>query len=352
MRILSPLILVASSLLLVACAPVEETATSGTTSGGNLALSSGPSAGTALQATSPQAIQIPEFQYPENVEIELERVVHVLNRDGHLERTQETLLADGQGNVRLDVTGYSPDQVQAISAPSTLLQMNYLNQMRFMVKYRDPHLRELAGLVNNFTWSEDPVPVQVAGVSCIRYTAVSTQRHGDFEFLADAQTGLLLGWTRFSPSGGVSMKMETTSVNLNPTLGGVTWSAPIVAEQSFSGPGDVSTLGFEPLDPEYLPSGFYQEEAWVRFSGPSVPGLSHMLVKVYSDGIHLVFVAQADESTQAVGLQFKNRVLDVLELDLGGIRVAEGRIGKRRLYVASLLSMEEIETIFGSIFPG
>jgi hypothetical protein len=76
-----------------------------------------------------------------------------------------------------------------------------------------------------------------------------------------------------------------------------------------------------------------------------------MLVKIYSDGIHLVFVAQTDQTTQSPGIQFANRVTDVFESDLGGIRVAEGSIGKRRLYVASLLSMEEIETIFGSIYP-
>lgn len=348
MRALSPLILVASSLLLLACGPVDQSAASGE----NFALSSGPSGGSNLNSLNPEAIQIPEFQYPENVPIELERVLHVRNSAGVLERYQETLLADGQGNLRLDVTGYSPDQVQAFSAPSSLLQMNYLNQMRFMVKYRDPHLRERTGLLQNFTWSENPVPVQVAGVDCILYKAESTPRHGNFEFLADAQTGLLLSWTRFDASGVISMKMEATSVNLSPALGGVTWSAPIVAEQAFSGPNDVAALGFHPLEPEYLPPGFYQEEAWVRFSGPTVPGLSNMLVKVYSDGIHLVFVAQANETSQEVGIQFQNRVLEVLELDLGGIRVAEGTIGKRRLYVASLLSMDEIETIFGSIFPG
>ncbi|MDA0668277.1 MAG: hypothetical protein O3A95_02035 [Planctomycetota bacterium] len=347
MRTLSLLSLVASSLFLLACDPVDQ----GGASSENLALSSGSSGGQALSGTSPQAIEIPEFEYPENVAIELERVIHVRNLNGILERTQETFLADGLGNIRLNVTGFSPDQAQAFATPSTMLQMNYLNQMRFMVKYRDPHLGAQTALLHNFTWTEDAVPVQVAGVNCIRYTAKSLQRYGDVEFLADAQTGLLLGWTQFDASGAISMKMEATSVNLSPSLAGVAWSVPLVAEQAFSGPNDFAALGYEPMEPAYLPAGFYQEEAWLRFSGPSIPGISNMLVKVYSDGIHLVFVAQANEATQHLGLQFANRVTDVFESDLGGIRVAEGSIGERRLYVASLLSMEEIETIFGSIYP-
>jgi len=347
MRPLFPLNLVVSSLLLMACGPANQSAVPG----GNLALSSGSSGTQAVSGTGPQVIVVPEFQYPENVAIELERVIHVRNSSGILERTQEMLLADGLGNIRLDVIGFSPDQAQAFTAPSSVLQMNYLNQMRFMVKYRDPHLRAHEGLRRNFTWTEDAVPVQVAGVSCIRYTAKSLNRYGDLEFLADAQTNLLLSWTQFDASGAIRMKMEATSVNLSPSLGGVTWSAPMVSEQAFSGQDDIAALGFKPMEPEYLPAGFYQEEAWLRFSGSSVPGISNMLVKIYSDGIHLVFVAQTDQTTQSPGIQFANRVTDVFESDLGGIRVAEGSIGKRRLYVASLLSMEEIETIFGSIYP-
>lgn len=344
----SRLALVVMSLWLAACEPgMEQT----NASSENLALSSQSGGASALSGISPHAIEIPEFLYPENVAIELERVVHIRNSAGVLERTQETLLANGTGDLRLDVIGYSPDQVQPFTAPSSMLQMNYLNQMRFMVKYRDVHLGARTALVHNFLWSEDPVQVQVAGVNCIRYTAKSTHRYGDIEFLADAQTGLLLGWTRFDVSGQVQMKMEATSVDLSPSLGGVSWSAPVVSEQAFSNPNDEAILGFEPFEPEYLPSGFYQEEAWIRFTGPAVPGLGNMLVKAYSDGIHLVFVAQANSTIENLGLQFANRVTDVFESELGGIRVAEGSLGKRRLYVASLLSMEEIETVFGSIFP-
>jgi len=349
MRTLSAIALVFASFLLLACGPTDATSVAG----GNQALTSGASGGQTSNATSPVAIELPEFQYPEELAVELDRVIHVRNSSGELERREENFMADGQGNYLLDITGFSPNQVQPFSAPSSLLLMNYQTQMRFMVKYRDLHLRAPSALFANFQWFEDPVQVQVAGVNCIRYTAKSTHDMGDAEFLADAQTGLLLGWTLFENNGSVSMKLETTMVNLNPNLNGVAWSAPVVGEQAFTGPNDFGALGFEPLEPEYLPPGFYQEEAWLRFSGsaPAFQGMSNMLVRIFSDGIHLVFVAQNNQNIQNPGLQVANKVSDVFETNLGGIRVAEGSIGKRRLYVASLLAMDEIETIFGSIMP-
>lgn len=348
MRTLSPLVLVFASFLLLACGPTDATSVSG----GNQALTSGASGAQTPNANSPVAIELPEFVYPEELAVELDRVIHSRNSNGVLERREESFLADGAGNFLLDVTGFSPSQGQAFSTPTNLLLMNYQTQMRFMVNYRDPHLRAPSALFANFQWFEDPVQVQVAGVSCIRYTAKSKHDMGDAEFLADAQTGLLLGWTLFENNGLVAMKMETTMVNLSPNLTGVVWSAPVVAEQAFTGPNDFGVLGFEPLDPEYLPPGFYQDEAWVRFSGnggAGFQGMSNMLVKIYSDGIHLVFVAQNNQSLSNPGIQVANKVTDVFETNLGGIRVAEGSMGKRRLYVASLLPMVEIETIFGSI---
>ncbi|MFK5956845.1 MAG: hypothetical protein QM477_10415 [Planctomycetota bacterium] len=347
MRAIPPFLLVASSLLLAACGP------SGSISApsGNQALTSGSAGSTALDQTSPNLIEIPSFVYPEGQAISLDRIFHVRNASGDLERVQETFLADGLGQTRLDAIGYAPNQAQAFVPAPSMLQMNYLNQMRFMVKYRDPHLGERVGLLRNFRWSADPVPVQVAGVSCTKYTAESKHELGDVEFLADSQTGLLLGWTYFDNIGQVLMRMETTSMNLNPNLGGVVWSVPLVSDQAFDMSNDLGLLGFTPMEPEYLPPGFYPEAAWLRFSaGAAFQSTSNMLVKIFSDGIHLVFVAQHTQDNRGqIGLSLANKVVEVYESDLGGIRVAEGLFGKQKLYVASLLEMDEIETVFGSL---
>ncbi len=333
-------------LLFLACGPAQPTASSAGTS---LALSSGSGSVSSQAQTSGQQIFVPEFVYPEDQLLSAHRDLQVRNSSGVLERMQEVLLADGQGHSRLDVIQYSPGLMQPYQSPSSQLVLNYENRMRFLIRYRDAHLGARAALLQNYRWTEDPVHVQVAGVDCVRYTAQSKHDMGDVEFLADAQTGLLLGWTFFANNGQILLKLETTQLNFAPNLTGVVWSSPLVGDQPYVDPADRALLGYTPRFPQYLPPGFYRQESWLRFSAGFYPGMSDMLVEIYSDGLHLVFVAQHEQTQMGQGLQFANKVVDVRQTDLGGIRLAEGDLGNRRLYVSSMLSMVEIQTIFGSL---
>lgn len=339
---LVPPVLVA--LLSLACEPAAESGAQG----GSLALNQGSQGAGANTAAQPQGIELREFVYPESTMMEATWVVQALRPDGTYERYEERFLADGNCSTRLDILGYSPDMVQAFAPPSSDLLLDYQNRMRFLVKYRNVHVRAFHAAWRNFEWIEDPTLVQVAGVDCIRTTAVSRHGHGSVEILSDAQTDLVLGWTKFAPNGSILLKLETTSLDFNPNLTGVSWSSAVVGEQDLTGFGQ-GQLAFEPSEPDYLPAGFYEEEAWLRFSAGLFPGMSDMLVKVYSDGLHLMFVAQHDQAVFHSTMTLVNKLSEVKQYDLGGIRVAEGTVGKRKYYVASLMSLDEILTVFGSL---
>lgn len=339
--LLSPVFVALFSL---ACEPAMDSGANGT----SLALSQGSGATGAKAGVSPQAYTIRDFVYPEQLDIEATWVVESLLPNGAYERYEENFHADGTGNTRLNLLGYAPDLLQALVPPTAQQVMDYQNRMRFMVKYRNPHVRAFRAAGLNFQWVEDPNLVQVAGIDCIRTTAKSRHGHGDVEFLSDAQTNLVLGWTKFAPDGSVLLKLETTALNLAPNHTGITWSTAIVGEQHFT-PNDQNLLSFEPVIPDYLPEGFFAEENWIRFSAGLFPGMSDMLVNLYSDGLHLIFVAQHAQKIFGTQMQIINRTTEVRQYDLGGIRVAEGTLGKRKFYVASMMSLDEIRTVFGSL---
>lgn len=335
-----------SGLLLLACGPAGNT---GSEASNNLALTSGSSGGNLRTSVGFAPVEVPEFLYPEDQLISLETEVHLRNDLGNLVRVQEVLLADGLGNSRLDVLGKSQDLVQPFGPPSSQLLLDYQTRMRFLIEWRNPHLRAFAGTASNFVWTEDPILVQVAGIDCKRITAASKHEMGDVEFLVDAQTDLVLGWTLFQANGEIGIQSTATAVDYSPSLTGVVWSAPVVPDQEYVDGQDQPLLGFAPQDPQYLPPGFYLEESWLRFSAGLFPGMSDMLVRIYSDGIHLVFVAQHKQQLFGNQMKIVDKLVEVQQLDLGGVRVAEGSIGEKKFYVASMLSLEEIQTIFGSL---
>lgn len=344
MRLIPLLLPVLVALSSLACEP----ATGSGAQGGSLAATQGPSGTNARIETAPTPVSIRDFVYPESIPLEAVWVVEAVLPNGDYERFEENFFADGNGNTSLNLIGYAPDLVQPFAAPSSQRILDYQSRSRFMIKYRNLHLGAFAALWQNFRWVEDPNLVQVAGVDCIRTMAYSRHGSGDVEFLSDAQTDLILGWTYYAQDGSVALKLETTSFDLNPNLNGIAWSAPIVGEQHYS-PNDRHLLSFEPVEPDYLPEGFYEVESWLRFSAGLFPGMSDMLVKLYSDGLHLMFVAQHGQKIFGTQMQVINKTTVVKQFDLGGIRVSEGTLGKRRFYVASMMSLEEIGTVFASL---
>ena len=340
--------LVSISLLLTSCEEVHKadagsvTTQSATAGGGNL-----PDNSAGFLSEPPQ------FTYPEDSNIYLEREVEVPSNSaaGGFHVFHEVLRADGQGlfNLKIIETMMASDTV--FGAPSVDVEITYQDQQRYMVKYRDIHLGR--GLSQNFNWTEDPVLQQIAGVDCVHYTVESVHGLGDAEFWTDANNEMLLAYTLFDNAGEITLKLTTTVIDAAPIHGGVGWSSPLVNEQNFDPENNTITLDFEVSQPAYLPPGFYTKSVRVLDSLGMFLGMGNSHVALFSDGIHQLFVAQhSDNSVVNNGgmSQAPNSITLAKFSEIGGIRMVEGNPPLKKVYVVGSMSRDEIHTVFSSLF--
>jgi hypothetical protein len=330
----------ALSVALLGCGPTAET------QGETLAATVGTQ---SVGLATHQTIEIPEFEFVEDLDLQATRELSIFDNLGRAERFKEDLHSDGSGEIALNIQQYAGFGLPAWSQPTSQLEASYFNRQRYLVKYRDLHLGSNISLQQNFRWTEQPGVVQVAGLDCKRINALSVHGLGDFEFLVTVDTGLLLGWTSFDVLGAPVMRMKTLDVDFTPDHNGVAWAVPAVAEHPYAGPVDDPLLGFAPQSPQYVPPGFYRLEERLLLANGIMANLGNIHAALYSDGIHMLFVAQQQTMTSP-SLNVLSGAVLVKHADIGGIRVAEGDLPGRRVYVVSQLPTEELQTIFGSLF--
>lgn len=331
----------ALSVALLGCGPAAEQ----TTTGENLAATVGTQ---NVGLAAHQAIQTPEFEYAEDINLQLTRELSIFDSLGRAERFKEDLHSDGSGELALGIIEYAGFGLPTWIQPTSQLESSYFNRQRYLVKYRDVHLGSQLSLQRNFRWTEQPGVVQVAGVDCKRITARSVHNLGDFEFLASVDTNLLLGWTSFDVLGAPVMEMKTLSLDFTPDHSGVAWAVPAVAEHPYAGPVDEPLLGFSPQAPEYVPPGFYRLEERLLLTSGIMANLGNIHAALYSDGIHVLFVAQ-QRTLSSPALSVLSGAVLVKHAEVGGIRAAEGDVPGRRIYVVSQLPTEELQNVFGSL---
>ncbi|MDP6963145.1 MAG: hypothetical protein QGF46_03160 [Planctomycetota bacterium] len=296
----------------------------------------------------------PEILYPEQFDVYIEREVEAISNvhPDQYHGFREIFRANGQGDFLLNVierrlagnSGYSP--------ASSELHITYQDQQRYMVKYRDLHLGVQNGLSANFRWKEDPALKQMAGLDCILYSAESKHGLGDVDLYVDANTGMLLGYTYYDNVGEITLKLETTLVELSPTHPAVTWSSSLVDEEYYNPGANNIELDFDLSEPSYLPPGFYKRSARVLDSFDLFPGMGNTHVALYSDGIHQLFVAQHsyDEPTTVGASVLQTTITTARFSEAGGIRMVEGNPPHKRVYVVGQMPRDEIHTVFSSIF--
>jgi hypothetical protein len=305
--------------------------------------------GQNVSAAAGVAIDIPAFLYQESMDLQASRVVSIFDSTGFAQRFEENLHSDGTGQIALSVENYADFGSAAWSVPSAQLLASYYDRQTYLLKYRDLHLGSSVSLHRNFRWTERPGLVQVAGIDCKSLHAHSVEGLGDFDFLVTADTNLLLGWTTFDVQGNPQMKLETTSVDFTPDHNGILWAVPAVAEAPYAGEIDDPKLGFTPSEPQYLPPGFYALQKRLLFANGVLAGLGNIQATLYTDGIHMLFIAQ-QKVLNPPAMTFISGASLVKFAKIGGIGVAEGDGPDKRVYVVSQLPTEELQTIFGSMF--
>lgn len=333
------------SLLTLAFGACEAGSQADTQSGSQAATVSGQT----VAAATGVAISIPAFTYQESQNLQTTRVVSIYDSGGFAQRFEENFHSDGTGQVALSVDSYAGLGSAVWSVPSAQLIASYYDRQTYLLKYRDLHLGSSTSLHRNFRWTEQPGLVQVAGIDCKSIHAHSVEGLGDFDFLVTADTNLLLGWTTYDVQGNPQMKLETTAVDFTPDHNGILWAVPAVAEQAYSGSIDDPLLGFSPVTPQYLPPGFYTLEKRLLLANGVLGGLGNIQATLYTDGIHILFIAQQKVLAPPALSRVSGATL-VKFAKIGGIGVAEGDGPNGRVYVVSQLPTEELQTIFGSMF--
>lgn len=319
-------------------------------SGGGTLEASAPSGGGLTAAGSARALSLPDLAYPEDLAVELERMVELRDASGALQQMHELLLSDGAGSTELRILDMAADPQAPAQFPTAAVADRYLAQQRYYLRYRDFHLGAPAAVHRNYDLVQAPGTVSVAGFDCEHYTLTSVHGLGDAEFFVEPQTRMVLAWTLFDPADAVLARSTALAVDFAPDLNGANWSVPLVTEQPYTGPADDHLLTIGPLSPDYLPVGYYEAEARILLTEALLPGFGNLLVQRYTDGVRQLFIAQ-HYRTMSGGLQPIATITQMRLSDLGGVRVAEGDPIQRRVYVVGDLALSELHTVFGGLLP-
>ena len=293
---------------------------------------------------------VPTLRYLEDFRVHAVR--EVLFFDGGIDTGfHEALYADGEGSFRLDpleVLDESELDWQP-APPETLLA--YEARGRFLVRFRDPHLGHPHAYDANYTWFHDAQPRQVAGRACTMWSARSRFAFGGADYLVDDATGLLLGWALYGPGLVERVRSAVLTLDFDPELDGIDWQLPAVASETYLPDVHGTRIGFEPIEPQYLPPGFYLQSQEVLASGPLLGEPNDLHVMRYHDGVQPLFVVQQKSAKSAAGGSSDETapITTVRHSRVAGVEMVEGRTGPAEVYVTGTLPAVELETVFGSL---
>ncbi len=325
--------------------------------GGGSRTSAGSASATQAARGGNQSVllhELPFVRYPEEFRADENRLVELRSGGGPLQGYQERFLSDGQGNFRLDLKGFRPGQGQSMVSPTSLQTDTWERRQRFLVHYRDLHLGPQRAAMRNYDFFHVPGAFPVAGRAGEKFEARSRRGLGRVEFVVDQQTRMLLQWAFYSPSGELLGRLTVQTIQKNPDLTGVLWSARAVDEAPYRGSIDNPLLGFSPLKVRYVPDGFALKRRRVLLSSPITDNL---LLDVFSDGLRTLFVAQQKgdpallSETYRLGLDGGKpaRSLFARESLVGAVRVFEGDVFGLNVFVVGPVSRDELMTVFGSL---
>lgn len=291
------------------------------------------------------ASALPDFRYLEEQRVRAER--EVLFYEFNIVETgfHEVLLADGDGNFRLDPVEVLDEQDPRWDPAPLQLLAEYEARGRFLVRFRDPHLGHPHAYGTNYDWYRDLQPHQVAGRACTLWAGRSRYGFGGIDLLVDDASGVVLGWTLLNQGMSKRASGRVTALDLDPDLDGVQWQGRAVASETYEPDLHAQRLGFTPFTPTYLPPGFYIKSQEVLASGPLLGEPHDMHVFLLHDGVLPLFVVQQKSGSapddQPVTTARHSRV--------AGIEMYEGRIEGIETWVTGTLPAVELHTVFGGM---
>lgn len=325
----------------------------GSTSGGAIEqVPAVPEAGSRMADSLPQDFapvapsSVPQILYLEQVAVFAEREVHLWDDDSQTAMREE-LRSDGEGNSRLDVTGYRATHDSDWEEPSPTTEMMYELRGPFLMGFRDLHLGHPHAYGMNYEWFVDAKPHEVAGHRCLKWSARSIHGYGGADLLIEESTGLLLGWTVLGADLKPRTSLTTTRLELNPEFAAdISWQRrDEVVLDAYNSDVHPARLGFTPKAPLYLPPGFYLESEHVASDGSGL----EVYISQFHDGLLPLFVAERTVASMTDHESDQIIIDKVRRSRFGGMELVEGAHRGLEIYVIGGLPGEELYTVFGSM---
>ncbi|TAJ02398.1 MAG: hypothetical protein EPO68_18205 [Planctomycetota bacterium] len=211
---------------------------------------------------------------------------HVASTGAHHFATLEQVATDGHGGYALQplsVSGELPTD------PATFLAQ-HADNAAFYHRFRDFMVRDLDLFIENYLVLGLPVSTTVAGRACITFECKRAPSHlatvgGVFTVSLDVETAFVLAYEERDKHGNVVAAMNYETIDYAADLSGITFST-VPVEQVLNLSGDPSQqLGFQPLLPKMLPSGYKLDHARMLSEGPQ----KHWACFEYTDGVEKLF---------------------------------------------------------------
>lgn len=345
LRLLS--LLVSLSLLGAACKSTGKT--SNLPASGN----NGEQAATAGGAGGNHSLplqRLPIIKYPENEHVSVYRELYLPDGFGGVEKYQEVLHADGTGQFTLMLTGYAPNSHSAFGTPTQVQELFYEIRQRYLVHYRDVHIRGADRFFAGYTLEQIQAPHEVANRTCEKYVAHSKHGYGDVELLVDEDTRVLLNWAIYDAQGNEQMRADVTSVEYSPNqAGNFAWSQPIILREPYRPGTDSDALGFEPLGVDYRPAGFEAESWYMLLGEQQTLALPNIHLEVSTDGIRVLFVAQHRAETPQPSWNLNGLLITARRSKINGVRVLEAQHEDLNIFIVGATSDNEDRAVLGSM---
>jgi len=266
---------------------------------------------------------------------------------------KETVVTDGQG-------GFSIQPLQVIqgNVPDTPLFL-LIQQMRegFLFRYRDFLIRDMPLFRQNYRSQVLNNQALIAGRPCVEYLVTKIiGSNRSYTVTVDQATALVLKYEERDGQGNLLSLMEYESFDTQPNFTGITLHQPINQEVTLDIGNDLKgQVGFAPLLPRVLPSGFELRDA----ANVTDQNGKTWLKLTYLDGVEPVFFMHTAPGTalasmvgQRPGGLIGNAPSDqVVVYNIGPTTVVQGKVGVYDVIAVGKVTDDELLGLIDSSLP-
>lgn len=273
------------------------------------------------------------------------------NGVAHQLSLRERVSADGHGGFAIEALDVLDPQMSTTDRDLLLSLQSIRQGMNW--RYRDFTIQDPELFEQNYTATATGANVVIAGVACLELRIERIDQGGTLHTVAvDSTTGLVLASRETTFDGQPVSQMCFESVQYAPDLSGVAWHQRTNQEFALPITGNVTAqLGFEPLAPRFLPSGYQLiERARIQHPMDQTPWAK----LTFSDGVDSLFFLHGGPVVAGNGV---NSATPAIQADLVVVgeaqpwTVAQGNLHGQRVIAMGKVGESPLLDLLRSAFP-